>query len=467
MLSYRHLKKLTTIVPTIVFVLTINATRRCLLSDLSLYHRSEKYSFIDDEIDIILATISTNSSNTSAQHLDKFGPSLLPVEIKRISHFPSQAKIIVQLANERVCVNPYLLGRLSGEYLSLIDWENEKDTTTNNEYVNDKDHIIGYYRVPSPGRYFIEIIGILCHGLTADTDYTDICLEDPNRHRLTHPSASIDVVVSAEEEQAKNHKRSIRLRQTLGYWKSSSNDHYPMFTRYQPHDCRGDNRRAERCLQASSVTQFDSYQFVYVDDVLINDEETIHSKAIDKTSVTKLCLVGDSHSEAMTGEMTLWLRKWNILNVVVYHIRAKYPHDIDTSFISHNITNQNCNNILIAVGQWSAGRTATPFPQYKVEIMEMISRFKDLRVTNFNLRAIHYNPLGDEKTTCPPEDWRWPPVIDMYNDIIHNLSISMDVPFLNTNFIIGPMWDSARDWCHYKFSFASQSEALYMLGQLL
>jgi len=467
MLSYRRLK---IIVPTVVLVLTIHGVTRRKFFDLPFGRNSQNYSLIDDEIEIILATISPNSPNTSVEHHYNYGPSLLPAEIERISHFPSQAKIVVQLANKRVCVNPRLFGRLSGEYLSLIHWENKEGTTTSNEYANDKNLITGYYTVPSPGRYFIEIIGILCYDITFDTDFKGICLEDPTRHRLTHSSASIDAVVSVGNKKSKENESINTLRLPLGYWKSSSNVHYPMFTRYQPHDCRGhDKRRTERCINASSVRQFTPYQFVYSDDILINNEEMIHSRAtlLDQTNVTNLCLVGGSHSEAMKEEMNSCLRQWNISNVIVHYKESRYPHTTDKKFITQNITTQYCDKIVIAVGQWSAGRAATLFQQYKVEITDMITRFKDLRVANFYLRAIHYNPLGDEKTECPPKDWRSPPVIDMYNDIIQNLSTAMKVPFINTNFIISPMWDSAVDWCHYKFSSASQSEALYMLGQLL
>eukprot|EP00548_Thalassiothrix_antarctica_P019639 CAMPEP_0194194526 /NCGR_PEP_ID=MMETSP0154-20130528/75635_1 /TAXON_ID=1049557 /ORGANISM="Thalassiothrix antarctica, Strain L6-D1" /LENGTH=93 /DNA_ID=CAMNT_0038918965 /DNA_START=1072 /DNA_END=1350 /DNA_ORIENTATION=+ len=66
------------------------------------------------------------------------------------------------------------------------------------------------------------------------------------------------------------------------------------------------------------------------------------------------------------------------------------------------------------------------------------------------LRSLHYNPLGDVKTMCPPKDWRSPPTIDMFNDILRTLAKKYDLPFIDTNFIYAPMWDAAEDWCHHR-----------------
>ena len=66
-----------------------------------------------------------------------------------------------------------------------------------------------------------------------------------------------------------------------------------------------------------------------------------------------------------------------------------------------------------------------------------------------------------------PADWRTPPVIEQYNSIIRNVSFSMNVSYIDTNFIIRPMWDSAEDFCHYRHDKIAAAEALYMIGRLL
>ena len=65
---------------------------------------------------------------------------------------------------------------------------------------------------------------------------------------------------------------------------------------------------------------------------------------------------------------------------------------------------------------------------------------------NIRIRSMHYNPLGD---LISPSDWRNPRVVDGYNVILKRVSRKLGVRFLDSQFIIGPMWDTARDWCHY------------------
>ena len=74
--------------------------------------------------------------------------------------------------------------------------------------------------------------------------------------------------------------------------------------------------------------------------------------------------------------------------------------------------------------------------------------------------------MGDVYSICPQKDWRYPPVIDAYNEILQRLSETKNVPYIDTNDIVGPMWDSADDWCHLT-SKVGTAEALYILGSIL
>jgi hypothetical protein len=74
--------------------------------------------------------------------------------------------------------------------------------------------------------------------------------------------------------------------------------------------------------------------------------------------------------------------------------------------------------------------------------------------------------LGDVYSSCPPRDWRYPPVIEGYNSIIKSLCEKYELPFLDTNDIIGPMWDSGDDWCHLNKK-VGMAEAFYMLSTII
>jgi hypothetical protein len=67
--------------------------------------------------------------------------------------------------------------------------------------------------------------------------------------------------------------------------------------------------------------------------------------------------------------------------------------------------------------------------------------------------------------TCPPADWRSPPVIDMYNQITKRLCEKFNIPLIDTNDIIGIMWDRALYWCHFD-DISGDMEALYILDRV-
>ena len=76
------------------------------------------------------------------------------------------------------------------------------------------------------------------------------------------------------------------------------------------------------------------------------------------------------------------------------------------------------------------------------------------------------NPLGMRHGSCPSEDWRNPPNIDMYSQVTRKVAKEFNMPFLDTNFIIGTLWDSGKDWCHYN-DFVIDVEKVYILDRML
>lgn len=320
--------------------------------------------------------------------------------------------------------------------------------------------------------YFDHFLKSLCNDFSFDTDFLKLCLEDPTAHRLTNGIATIDVVMP-------------RIDTMAGYWKWMEEDgvgrgrYVALSTRYQPQNCRiPEELNTARCQSPLGLDRFSPYQFVYNDGV--TREEIIRTK-VDRFETNndeslKICFVGISHAREMNRAVNKSVQKWNVTKVITTQMDAQFPRIVKDRFINRYIRGKRCDKTVIAEGQWSAGRKpvgdryrsipATLFPAYRDEVEAMILRLQKSGVTEFILCSIHYNPLGDLKTTCPPKDWRSPPVIDMYNDIIRNLTEEMNVPYIGTNFIIGPMWDSAKDICHYKDE-TGRVEALYMLDQLV
>ena len=59
-------------------------------------------------------------------------------------------------------------------------------------------------------------------------------------------------------------------------------------------------------------------------------------------------------------------------------------------------------------------------------------------------------------------------MVDGYNLIAKQLaSESMgNVKFIDTDFIIGPLWDSPEDWCHFQ-NGAGKQDALFLLAKTI
>lgn len=67
-------------------------------------------------------------------------------------------------------------------------------------------------------------------------------------------------------------------------------------------------------------------------------------------------------------------------------------------------------------------------------------------------------------------DWRTPSVVRQYNNITKQLSETYNIPYLDTDWLLHSVWDSAYDWCHYAQEFsetAGRVEAEYILAKVL
>ena len=60
--------------------------------------------------------------------LTKSGASMLAHEIKSIVHLPEKSMIVINLKTQRECLEPHLIGRMSGPMLAKLVWE-EKGTS--------------------------------------------------------------------------------------------------------------------------------------------------------------------------------------------------------------------------------------------------------------------------------------------------------------------------------------------------
>ena len=171
---------------------------------LSLYssftlHKAKYISFHQPSPKIDLIPLMSLEESKEKSLIDKYGTNNshhLRSEINKIVHFSNEAKIVIYLKNiqkDRICKTPRVFGRLSGKFLSLIYWENDARGKIHGENLTTTNKIIGYYSVPIKGKYYIEIIGLLCNDFPYHANFRNICLENVEYNHLTSSSASIEV----------------------------------------------------------------------------------------------------------------------------------------------------------------------------------------------------------------------------------------------------------------------------------
>ncbi|CAJ1943661.1 unnamed protein product [Cylindrotheca closterium] len=395
-----------------------------------------------------------------------------------IWHDPENQSICVSLAENSRCPHPAFLGRLSGPSLALLEWKEESTGESSSEFVH-----CGSYNKQwlEPGTYFLDIIILFCNdfGINAVTrkqnesawlsyDFQKDCLEDPTYNRITGEEAYVTI---EEAIQSTPH-----LRPT-GRWVStnmaSASIPKPLYTRYQPRHCRR-NPQIERCAVPMNGTALESYSFEWE-----NKEareawgERLKIAARTVPKMPKICLVGYSHSRFLG-------KSFNAIGLgkYVHHIQARYPSDISPWMFDHYHTNHSCTRFIVGVAQWPGSlMQGSPylFDRFYTEMKRIVnvavSTFADKEEdVKVYMRSIHHIPIGDVTGACPITDWRSPVVMDGYTHVIQKAVEEVKkktaigrnlVEFLDTRFIVSPMWDNAFDWIHLAPQ-VSDVEALYM-----
>ena len=398
-------------------------------------------------------------------------------DIISIVHAPDQSSILVSLKPNGRCPNPYLRGRISGPALSVLTWSHSMTTTAS--------ILKGTYQVPVSGTYLVEIIAITCENFVEDIhyDFTHTCVEDPLRHRLTRTNVKIDVT------DIHNNKS----REKTGFWmhqqdeRAANNDYAAVYTRFQPRGCiRIDDPTHEHfempppyCIEPTDLNRFEPYAttFQYFDENAMPHPFTT-LQDLKRPQPTSICLVGHSHSRTLRASMEMHHNMTvDTLNIRIIWVKAKFPHEVNNKTILGEMVG-HCDKVIIAVGQWSAsfsGGKPTLMDDYLYKVQKMFQRLQLFLSPKVDIiaRSIHYNPLNERISSCPPKDWRYPTVIDGYNQVIQQAVEGTvkgpNVPrirFVDTNFIVGPMWDASSDWGHVA-NHASHVEALYLVAVTL
>lgn len=427
--------------------------------------------------------------------------SSLRSDIEIVYHVPLRRLVIIELIANASCSNPVLRGRLSGQSLwafSLYPLTNMgksrlKEIQSHMRINKYENVFVGKYgRSVLQGKHYIEIIHLYCNGWTNQThDFSSVCLESPLRHRITEISSSVEILSSHKDEAFGKvpfwaNKRLVHNRTGAISQHNPQESNLisiePMYTRYQP-SCPPNSDPS--CMNAANTKRFLNYTFIWPQQsdptIMLSHHFLNDTKNLNQRS--RVCFMGASHTREIKNHLYSVFGNRIIDSVAAFDAAAKYTDYVEAN-AEHFVTENGCNSLVIGVGQWPAGwPEGRPhlFNEYKKNMQSMIQTLvmlkNKLEITNAQhpavntslklyLRSMHYNALGNRMTACPPDEWRNPFVVDGYNLIAKQLaSESMGkVKFIDTNFIIGPMWDSPEDWCHFK-NEAGRQDALFLLAK--
>jgi len=394
--------------------------------------------------------------------------SSLKGDVLSIVHHPQEAAISIQFKENASCPHPYLRGRLSGPALVVLgEW-------TYQNGADGANMLSGIYRAPYPGRYFLEIIAIFCDDFSRNqahitphsrtlwengVDFSRICTQPSSQRQLTSSNTVIDVTKAS-------------LEGLEGNWLWNGSIHTPLYTRFQQPGCYKGSNVPECTNSRTSVEPFAGYSWQFM-----NTSEPLSIQDFDPPqSPTTVCVIGDSHTRKMYEYLVAGGISYVANLSLVYH-DARMPFQVTVQVIRKLMITKNCGTFVIAVGQWPASKhfrinrlSPLSFNQFYRSYSHMLSSItKALPDVPVFARSINFNPLGSLIGGCKPTDWRSPLVIDGYNAVIRHVVSeikSKNLSFIDTNFLIGPVWDSASDWCHLD-RYVGILHAIYVLSKVV
>jgi hypothetical protein len=301
------------------------------------------------------------------------------------------------------------------------------------------------------GSYDLEIVQLLC-----DVDMKEI-------DRQCIPNSTETMMLNSPQQLYLEQHDKQKDKPSPGYWKllNTTLDAPVVRTRYQvDKNCSSGN---------CDLSWFYKYDFVGQD---YDHLAPIHNRTF--------CFLGDSHSRRMALAFREIFQQYNLTGTKnkAVHIRITYPNVWSSQFskLAQKIHGEACTDVVMAIGQWPLSVQKHSNGHYHPnqwiqEISTIVDYLHSNTSTSIILRSIHYVPLGYVRTSCPPRDWRMPYLVDSYNDKLRNLYKSHPAfqqsqnLFIDTNAVLGPVWDTAGDFNHNPDKVGIP-EAMYLLREM-
>lgn len=294
-------------------------------------------------IDPATTIIKDTHAGTKAGYvpIDLNPNSTIFADIEWILHNPTLTNgVCIRFKHKSRCPHPSLVGRLYGKSITMLDWKKVHSIDGYTAYCGSYEH-----SWLDSGTYFLEILIIHCNGFGPTSldkirsnpkhkglgllhwgsfDYTNECLEDPERNRITGNNAYITIVRNLEGVSNRHIGRWVQMDSSQFY---PSGIPHQQYTRYQPqrfgkgHYLHAiNNTRIESQFSfvwnqdQSWIKDLQKYSFDFGENFMAKQLPEPGSaefhKALNeigfKLDEPKICIMGDSHSRI------LWMAMFRI-----------------------------------------------------------------------------------------------------------------------------------------------------------
>ena len=185
---------------------------------------------------------------------------------------------------------------------------------------------------------------------------------------------------------------------------------------------------------------------------------------------TLICLFGDSQIRNLMNSITAQIdpQACDPVELQLGRASCNYPgfyygnfhfflYDNDWT-TQHESRLGDCSHAFINYGQWPGSWGAkTPWPRskYRESIIQFSKRLSELKLifpdVQFYFLSTNYHSFSPGMKTCPATDFRFPHIIDSYNDEAREIfTADNTVGFIDTTRVIRPLFDLSFDCAHYQ-----------------
>lgn len=358
-------------------------------------------------------------------------------DVVSITHDIVNRRVEVKLREDRLCWSPSLILRLSGPALYKLDYQG----------LSALVQTFTYPPLIDSGEYFLEAVVIYCNTYLPNSPTTQ-CVENHHHGRniLTLPY-SFTVAVTGTPRPRWKRAAGVSVPLATRHQRFPSEPHPGLKCdeRYAVHFCRGEEAELVPYL-AYDWTDPPSWLKAAMD---VHESFTMTPNGKTREDVINVCFVGDSHSGNLFYGMVDALNPLNLTWLRPSTIDTPFPVQFNVSMLDE----KHCSVAIFSFAIWPLSNS--PFPHTaEVHFQQMTTLIEDVQ-KNYHgparmfFRSENINGLGAWTGQCPANhDRRSPPAFDAVNAVTRQVCKTHNVPFIDLDPIIYPMWDAALDFCH-------------------